>query len=167
MSITTTIEQTADGTGGSPGYTESRVIRRAGRRALFAFCVYIITLWFLLCPAAGIAFIRYGYVAIRSDKKICGFSGLCPLRLCVCREISREQALGYSPPPKSAPARRQAEKPQIQKAAFGGKKSPAHAGRKIDYLISYLRCSICHLYCMHSSVQRYKQLFFYRQRRTF
>ena len=83
------------------------------------------------------------------------------LCVCVCRVISRERALGYSPPPPSAPARRQAEKPQIQKAAFGGKKSPAHAGRKIDYLISYLRCSICYLYCRHSSVQRYKQLFFF------
>ena len=48
MSITTTIEQTAGGTGGSPGYTESWVIRRAGRRVQFAFCVYIILYYILL-----------------------------------------------------------------------------------------------------------------------
>ena len=34
----------------------------------------------------------------------------------VCRRISREQALGYSPPPLSAPACWQAEKPQITKS---------------------------------------------------
>ncbi len=54
-----------------------------------------------------------------------------------------------------------------EQTAGGMGGSPALAGRKIDYLISYLRCSICYLYYMHSSVQRYKQLFFYRQRRTF
>ena len=38
---------------------------------------------------------------------------------------SRERALGYLPPPTAAPARWQAEKEQNQKAAVGGKKSPA------------------------------------------
>ena len=49
---------------------------------------------------------------------------------CGCR-YSRERALGYPPPPTAAPAHRQAEKEQNQKAAFGGKKSPACAGTKI------------------------------------
>ena len=55
----------------------------------------------------------------------------------VCRIISREQTLGYSPPPPSAPACWQAEKPQITKSRRGGKKSPANAGTKNDYLIIY------------------------------
>ena len=38
---------------------------------------------------------------------------------------SREPALGYPPPPTAAPAHRQAENEQNQKAAVGGKKSPA------------------------------------------
>ena len=38
---------------------------------------------------------------------------------------SRERVLGYPPPPTAAPAQWQAEKEQNQKAAFGGKKSPA------------------------------------------
>ena len=38
---------------------------------------------------------------------------------------SRERALGYPPPPTAAPAQWQAEKEQNQKAAVGGKKSPA------------------------------------------
>ena len=59
----------------------------------------------------------------------------------VWREISREQALGYSPPPPTAPACWQAEKAQIQKAAVGGKKSPANAGTKNDYLIFYRQVS--------------------------
>ena len=50
---------------------------------------------------------------------------------CGCR-YSRERALGYPPPPTAAPAHRQAEKEQNQKAAFGGKKSPACAGTKSD-----------------------------------
>ena len=43
---------------------------------------------------------------------------------------SRERALGYSPPPTAEPAQWQAEKEQNQKAAVGGKKSPARAGTK-------------------------------------
>ena len=43
---------------------------------------------------------------------------------CGCR-YSRERALGYPPPPTAAPAHRQAEKEQNQKAAVGGKKRPA------------------------------------------
>ena len=42
----------------------------------------------------------------------------------------REHALGYPPPHSVAPARWQAEKKQNQKAAVGGKKSPAFAGTK-------------------------------------
>ena len=38
---------------------------------------------------------------------------------------SRERALGYPQPPTAAPAQWQAEKEQNQKAAVGGKKSPA------------------------------------------
>ena len=38
---------------------------------------------------------------------------------------SRERALGYPPPPTATPAQWQAEKEQNQKAACGGKKSPA------------------------------------------
>ena len=53
---------------------------------------------------------------------------------CGCR-YSRERALGYPPPPTAAPAHRQAEKEQNQKAAFGGKKSPACAGTKNEYII--------------------------------
>ena len=49
-----------------------------------------------------------------STKRFVAFQGFA-LCVCVCRVISRERALGYSPPPPSAPARRQAEKPQIQK----------------------------------------------------
>ena len=56
-----------------------------------------------------------------ATKRFVAFQGFA-LCVRVCREISREHALGYSPPPTSAPARGQAEKPQIQKAAFGGKK---------------------------------------------
>ena len=48
---------------------------------------------------------------------------------CGCR-YSRERALGYPPPPTAAPAHWQAEKGQNQKAAVGGKKSPARAGKK-------------------------------------
>ena len=48
---------------------------------------------------------------------------------------SRERALGYPPPPTAAPAWWQAEKEQNQKAAVGGKKSPAYAGTKRDYII--------------------------------
>ena len=69
-------------------------------------------------------------------KRFVAFQGFA-LCVRVCRIISREQALGYSPPPPSAPACWQAEKPQIQKAAVGGKKSPANAGTKNDYLIIY------------------------------
>ena len=50
---------------------------------------------------------------------------------------SRERALRYPPPPIAAPAWWQADKEQNQKAAVGGKKSPANAGTKKDYLIFY------------------------------
>ena len=71
-----------------------------------------------------------------ATKSFVAFQGFA-LCVRVCREISRERALGYSPPPPSAPARWQAEKPQIQKAAFGCKKSPAAPVQKNDNLISY------------------------------
>ena len=48
---------------------------------------------------------------------------------------SRERALGYLPPPTAAPARWQAEKEQNQKAAVGGKKSPAVRRTKNEYII--------------------------------
>ena len=48
---------------------------------------------------------------------------------------SRERALGYPPPPTSAPAHRQAEKEQNQKAAVGGKKNRLFAGTKNEYII--------------------------------
>ena len=47
-------------------------------------------------------------------KSFVAFQGFA-LCVRVCREISRERALGYSPPPPSAPAWWKAEKPQIQK----------------------------------------------------
>ena len=47
---------------------------------------------------------------------------------------SRERALGYPPPPTAAPAQWQAEKEQNQKAAVGGKKSPAVRRNKNSYL---------------------------------
>ena len=56
---------------------------------------------------------------------------------CGCR-YSRERALGYPQPPTAAPAHRQAEKEQNQKAAVGGKKSqivapsqPSPRGRRL------------------------------------
>ena len=49
-----------------------------------------------------------------ATKRFVAFQGFA-LCVRVCREISRERALGYSPPPPSAPAWWQAEKPQIQK----------------------------------------------------
>ena len=82
MSITTTIEQTAGGTGSSPVYTESRVIRRAGRRAQFAFCVYIILYYVLLqvTPSANrnsyrVAIPYYIYTQGRGDAHL--NPGLC------------------------------------------------------------------------------------------
>jgi len=48
--------------------------------------------------------------------------------------IPREHALGYPPPHPVAPARWQAEKKQNQKAAVGGKKSPAVRRNKNSYL---------------------------------
>ena len=83
---------------------------------------------------------RFHILLIYSHKKL--QKGLClfrasPYCVRVCRIISREQALGYSPPPPSAPACWQAEKPQITKSRRGGKKSPANAGTKNDYLIIY------------------------------
>ena len=50
------------------------------------------------------------------------------------RWIPRERALGYPPPHTVAPARWQAEKKQNQKAAVGGKKSPAVRRNKNSYL---------------------------------
>ena len=47
-------------------------------------------------------------------KRFAAFPG-CALCVCGCRQCRREHALGHSPPPPSAPACRQAEKPQIQK----------------------------------------------------
>ena len=56
---------------------------------------------------------------------------------CGCR-YSRERALGYPQPPTAAPAHRQADKEQNQKAAVGGKKSqivapsqPSPRGRRL------------------------------------
>ena len=49
-----------------------------------------------------------------TTKRFVAFQGFA-LCVRVCREKSRERALGYSPPPPSAPAWWQAEKPQIQK----------------------------------------------------
>ena len=48
---------------------------------------------------------------------------------------SRERALGYPQPPTAAPAHWEAAKEQNQKAAVGGKKSPACAGTKNEYII--------------------------------
>ena len=84
MSITTTIEQTAGGTGGSQGYTESRE-----KGTICFLCLYYPLMevyWHLLQVTPSIL---SGYATIRSDKKICGFSGLRPLRLCVSCTISR------------------------------------------------------------------------------
>ena len=47
-------------------------------------------------------------------KRFAAFPG-CALCVCGCRQCRREHALGHSPPSPSAPACRQAEKPQIQK----------------------------------------------------
>ena len=47
-------------------------------------------------------------------KRFAAFQG-CALCVCGCRQCRREHALGHSPPPPSAPACRQAEKPQKQK----------------------------------------------------
>ena len=73
-----------------------------------------------------------------ATKRFVAFQGFA-LCVRVCRALSRERALGYSPPPTSAPAWWQAEKPQIQKAAVGGKKSPACAGTKKNTLLSICR----------------------------
>ena len=73
-----------------------------------------------------------------ATKRLVAFLGFA-LCVRVCRALSRERALGYSPPPTSAPAWWQAEKPQIQKAAVGGKKSPACAGTKKNTLLSICR----------------------------
>ena len=47
-------------------------------------------------------------------KRFAAFQGYA-LCVCGCRQCRRERALGHSPPSPSAPACRQAEKPQIQK----------------------------------------------------
>ena len=54
--------------------------------AAMAFCVYIILYYVLLRVTPSILF---GYTRIRVYKKICVFSGLRPLRLCVLYNISR------------------------------------------------------------------------------
>jgi len=61
--------------------------------------------------------------------------------VCVCREISRERALGYSPPPHPRLPGGRLKSHKWQKAAVGGKKSPANAGTKKDYLIIYRQVS--------------------------
>ena len=48
-------------------------------------------------------------------KRFAAFQG-CALCVCGCRRCHREHALGHSPPPSSAPACRQAEKPQNTKS---------------------------------------------------
>ena len=70
-------------------------------------------------------------------KRFAAFQG-CALCVCGCRQCRREHALGHSPPSPSAPACRQAEKPQIQKVHRWRKKQPGLAGRKIDYPINPL-----------------------------
>ena len=73
-------------------------------------------------------------IGLESDtKSFVPFQGFA---LCAraWREISRERALGYPPPHTVAPARWQAEKKQNQKAAVGGKKSPAVRRNKNSYL---------------------------------
>ena len=50
-----------------------------------------------------------------ATKRFVAFQGFA-LCVRVCREISRERALGYSPPPPSAPAWWQAEKSQMTKS---------------------------------------------------
>ena len=47
-------------------------------------------------------------------KRFAAFQG-CALCVCGCRQCRREHALGHLPPSPSAPACRQAEKPQMQK----------------------------------------------------
>ena len=93
MSITTTIEQTADGTGGSPGYTESRVIRRAGRRAQFAFCVYMFDhahrkMVRTHCNSDGVAFSRRRYV----------FHALHILWICCHKKLQKDLCLFRASP---------------------------------------------------------------------
>ena len=70
-------------------------------------------------------------------KSFVAFQGFA-LCVRVCRIISREQALGYSPPHPSAPACRQAEKAQMTKSPpLAVKKSPAAPVQKKYYLIIY------------------------------
>ena len=61
------------------------------------------------------------------------------MRPCVSDNISRASSRIFPDTPIRACL--QAEKPQIQKAAVGGKKSPANAGTKKDYLVFYQQVS--------------------------
>ena len=73
-----------------------------------------------------------GYVATRSYKKTCGFSGLRPMRPCVSCTISRASSRIFPrhPQPRLPCGRQKSRK--YKKSAVGGKKSPACAGKKSD-----------------------------------
>ena len=77
------------------------------------------------------------YAIARSYKKICGFSGLRPMRPCVSGDISRTSSRIFpaTPNPRLPGGRLKSRK--YKKSAVGGKKSPANAGTKRDYLFFY------------------------------
>ena len=81
------------------------------------------------------------YAIARSYKKICGFSGLRPMRPCVSGDISRTSSRIFPaiPNPRLPGGRLKSRK--YKKSAVGGKKSPANAGTKKDYLIFYRQVS--------------------------
>ena len=81
--------------------------------------------------------ILFGYTRIRVYKKICVFSGLRPLRLCVLYNISRASSRLFraTPHPHLPDGRLKSHK--CKKSAVGGKKSPAAPVQKNNYLIIY------------------------------
>ena len=81
------------------------------------------------------------YAIARNYKKICGFSGLRPMSLCVSVNISRacSRIFPATPHPRLPGGRLKSRK--YKKSAVGGKKSPANAGTKRDYLIFYRQVS--------------------------
>ena len=112
-------------------------------------------------------------------KRFAAFPG-CALCVCGCRQCRREHALGHLPPSPSAPACRQAEKPQIQKVRLWRyKKSGCRRYKNSCLRVGPLPSSPCCAvlpgrlhwqaiaYLLLSFGKDNKRLFFYRRSRTF
>ena len=135
MSITPTIEQTADGMGGSQGYTESR--EKGREKSTISFlCLYHHLMVIIMSCCRYRLHTLWIYSNKERQKDLWLFRASPYASVCVGKYLeSRLSAIPRHPHPRLPDGRLKRHK--CKKSAFGGKKSPAHAGRKRDYLISY------------------------------